>query len=564
MIKMKKLLACVLTAAMTLSMGMTSFAANGATNKHTITIKPAPKQMETHTYEAYQVFAGDVDTKGVLSNVTWASGVNGTAIQNAVKADTSTFGADATKVTSAADVAELLAKLANDSDGAKKFASIVGKNLATKAGESAYDTTNKVYTIQVTGDGYYFIKDKNANIPIDGDEKADHVGDTATRYILQVVKDVEVTAKAGTVESNKKVDDINDTEGIKPVDLKNDSADYDIGDKVPYMLSFTLPDNYADYKDYYVAFVDDMSKGLSFNQDAKIYYGVDPKENASAAGTTVTFTKSGTSDYSGGAVWRYEIPDLKKVTAASRLTGGSKIYITYTATLTEDCIIGEDGNPNKFHAEYDRDPNEDGKGTPGETPDDENIVFTYTVEVNKITGESTPLAGANFALYKLYAEVPSGKTRVTSIKYDNGTKDYAIAANENWVLVEEKTAAADTQFDFKGVDDGTYLLVETKTPAGYNSIEPSRFKVEATHNNGDTPSFGEVKGTDISGPAVNLGTNTLVESGKVTGLKTSILNKEGAVLPATGGVGTTLFYIIGSVLVVGAGVVLVARRRMQL
>ena len=428
------------------------------------------------------------------------------------------------------------------------------------------------YTISVTGDGYYFVKDKANTLPSDTDGTEAHKADSETRYMLQVVHDVQIAAKSKTVESKKKVQDINDSTDTAVGSLA-DSADYDIGDKIPYTLTFTLPATYADYTTYAVNFFDDMSAGLTYNGDAKIYYGA-----SDTTGTTISFAadSSKTSEYtapSAGTVYKASVADLK--TAAPSLTAGAVITIKYTATLNDHAVVGAAGNPNKYQVEFSNNPN--GEGT-GKTPWDVNIVFTYDIEVDKVTGEGAnkqALAGAAVALYKLYttealAIANEGRTTpltaATSIKYDNGTKDFAIGSDK-WVLVEQKTAGTDSEFTFSGVDDGTYLLVETTTPAGYNSIEPSKFTVTAVHNNGDAPAFASVTGTSVSGTGlapITLGTKTKSEQDTtVTGLKTEIVNNEGAVLPSTGGMGTRLFYIVGAILVIGAGVLLVTRRRMS-
>ena len=569
--KFRKIMALAIAMVMVLSMSMAVFAANGANNTHTITITNAD-QVGAHTYEAYQVFAGDYDaTSQKLSNITWGAGVNGTAILNAVKADTTTFGADAANATSAADVAALLGT-GVDTAAAKKFAEIVGANLtSTVAGTST--ATASPYTISVTGDGYYFVKDKASTLPSDNDETDPHKADSETRYILQVVKDVTVAAKSKTVESKKKVQDINDSTGTALGSLA-DSADYDIGDKIPYTLTFTLPDNYADYETYAVNFFDDMSSGLTYNNDAKIYYGA---SDTTGAGITFAADSSKTSAYktpAAGTVYKASVANLK--TAAPSLAAGDTVTIKYTATLGATAVVGADGNPNKYQVEFSNNPNGEGTGT---TPWDVNIVFTYDIEVDKVTGagtDKTALAGAAFALYKLYTSealtiANDGRATVltpaTSIKYDNGTKDFTIATGENWVLVEEKEAGTASEFTFSGVDDGTYLLVETTTPAGYNSIDPSKFTVTAVHNDGDTPAFASISGESVSGTglaAIELGRKTKsATDSTVTGLKTEVVNNEGAVLPSTGGIGTTIFYIIGAILVIGAGVVLVTRRRMS-
>ena len=564
--KFTKLLGIVLIIALVMSMGTMAFAANGATNTHTITITNAD-QVGKHTYEAYQVFAGDYDsTSKKLSNITWGAGVDGDAILAAVKADTATFGADAANATTAADVAALLGT-GNDTDKAKAFAAIVGAHLATVAGTSTAETSP--YTISVTGDGYYFIEDKANTLPTDTDDKETHKADSATRYILQVVGDVNVAAKSGTVESKKKVQDINDSTETALSALA-DSADYDIGDTIPYTLTMKLPANYADYKTYTVSFVDDMSKGLDYVAgSAKIKYG-------SADAVALADPTAGTSTYTdGGHLWKWTIANLK--TTATNLQAGDTITITYNAKLNDSAVIGAAGNPNKYHVEFSNNPNGDGTG---ETPDDLNIVFTYDIEVDKVTGtgsDKEKLKGAAFALYKLYTTEAltianagraegSKLTAATSIKYDNGTKDFTIATGENWVLVDQTTAGDNSEFTFSGVDDGTYLLVETTTPAGYNSILPSKFKVTAVHADGDTPSFTSVAGEQISGDGlapISLGTKTKsATDNTVNGLKTEVVNQSGTVLPSTGGIGTTIFYVVGSIMVVAAGVLLITKKRM--
>ena len=563
--KFRKILAVVIAMSMIMAMGMTAFAENGANKQHTITIKNND-EIGDHTYEAYQVFAGDYDAaSGKLSNITWGTGVNGDAILDAVKADTETFGADAANAKDASDVAALLGQ-GNDTAKAKKFAAIVGANLGTTVAGTSTGGEG-TYTISVKGDGYYFVKDKANSLPTDTDEEAPQEGDAETRYILQVVKDVEVAAKSNTVESEKKVQDINDSTDTG-VGALADSADYDIGDTIPYTLTFTLPANYADYATYAVNFFDDMSAGLTYKNDAKIFYGEDDTTGATISFAADSTQTSAYTDPSAGTVYKASVADLK--TAAPDLEAGDVIKITYTVTLNENAVVGADGNPNKYQVEYSNNPN--GTGT-GKTPWDMNIVFTYDIEVDKVTGtdsNETALQGAAFALYKLYTAEAlelAGKGAVTEIKYDNGTKTYTIGSGEKWVLVEQKTAGTASEFTFSGVDDGTYLLVETTTPGGYNSILPSKFEVAAVHNDGDTPEFVSVTGTNITGDGlapITLGTKTKsADDNTVTGLKTKIINKEGTTLPTTGGIGTTLFYIVGAILVIGAGVILISRRRMD-
>ena len=533
---------------LTLGMGTRVYAAEG---DHTITItNESNDEVGKHTYEAYQVFTGELvvkDGKKVLSNIDWGNGVNGNAVLNAVKEDTETFGDDAANVKNAADVAKLLGNFADESPAAKKFAAIVGEHLGTIAGQSI--ESKAPYTISVTGDGYYFVKD-SATLPSDTDPSEPHKGDAQTRYILQVVADVSVGAKTGTVESKKKVQDINDSTESAVGSLQ-DSADYDIGDNIPYTLTFKLPHNYTDYKTYAVSFVDDISAGLTFNEDAKIYYGATDN-----TGESITFTKS-------GMVWTAEIADLKALTSekAKALTNDDVITIKYTAKLNERAVIGSAGNPNTYHVVYSNNPNGTGTGT---TPEDKNIVFTYQVTVNKIDpakeGTDKSLKGANFTLYKKVVQdadgnYPQGSDTGANFKkgFAPNVKADALVATDHYIVVSNRTGdATGSTFTFKGIDDGTYVLVETTIPAGYNAWDAVKFDVVAEHQ------------TDAAEPQLTKLTGGDLVSGdfKDTGIIiTSIENKSGSTLPSTGGIGTTIFYVLGGLLVAGAGIVLVARKK---
>lgn len=522
--KFKKMMALAIAMVMVLAMNISAFAAN--TNAHTITITNAD-QVGAHTYEAYQVFAGDYDaTSEKLSNITWGAGVNGAGILAAVKIDTDTFGTDAANAATAEDVAKLLGT-GNDTVKAKKFAAIVGANLSTTiAGTS---TGEGPYTISVTGDGYYFVKDKAGTLPTDSDDTEPHKADSETRYMLKVVADVTVAAKSKTVESKKKVQDINDSTDTEYGGLQ-DSADHEIGDVIPYTLTFTLPANYADYEKYYVEFSDDMCSGLTLIEDSvKIQYG------ASGTKQPITFT-SGTGTL--GTLYTYEIEDLKKT--ADALAAGDVITITYNAYLNSSAVIGSDGNPNTYTVKFNNNPNKSGKGQPtGNTPTDKNIVFTYKTVFDKVDENNNLLEGADFKLEK---KVGNEWIDVTKLGTSAHPKKVGSSADKS------KT------FEFQGLDDGEYRLTEIYTPKGYNSIDPITFKISASHDaESDDPKLTKLEAEGLE-----------MEKDVAHGtLKTSIVNKSGAVLPSTGGVGTTMFYIVGAILAVGAGILLVTRRRMD-
>lgn len=514
---MKKLLAVALALVLALSLCTVSLAADPT---YTITIN---NSVSGHTYEAYQIFSGDVTEDGgqkILTNVDWSSGINNTAFLPALKGD-GTIGAHYTDCSSAADVAKALGKNKGD---AEAFAELAGGYLQTVAGTSTYNTTN--YTIGNLDAGYYLVKDQN-NSTIDA----------YTAYILEVVGDVTVSPKSDTTTSEKKVKDINNS---TETDYGNwqDSADHDIGDSIPFRLSATLPENYGDYDEFAITFHDEQSAGLTFKQITSVYYTDKSDSNNSItiadgeAGYPIVATKTSGTLEDGTCTFEVQFEDLKDITG---LGAGDTIYVEYESTLNEDAVIGSAGNPNTMYLTYSNNPYSNTDR--GRTVDDTVIVFTYKVVVNKVDGQDAPLPGAQFKLEKYNA------------------------ATTNWDEVETITTGTGTglnTFSFEGLDDGQYKLTETVTPAGYNTMEPIEFKVEATHdpNNGTSAALTNLSGNKLTGE-VFLTRNT--EDGMEDALETDVVNEKGLVLPTTGGIGTTLFYIGGIVLVLGAASCLIVK-----
>lgn len=502
----KKLTAMLLSLMMALMLVIPAFAAGG---NYSITIE---NEAQGHTYEAYQIFSGDLSSDSVLSNIQWGESVNGAALLAALQtADAEKYGS----CDSAAKVAEAL----GGGDGteataadAEAFAKVAEDYLTTPKG-SADTPTGGNYVISGLPAGYYLVKDKDNSL------EGSH--DAYTNYIVQVVENVTMAPKSGTTTSEKKVKDINDSQGLTYTDWQ-DSADYDIGDRIPFQLKATLPANYSTYSQYALTFHDTESAGLSFQSGSvKVY--IDGKLVDGGNYTVVT------EGLGGGFTFEVRFEDLKKITAADGVQAGNNSVVTveYESVLNEGAVIGGAGNPNTMHITYSNNPNGEGKG---KTPDDTVIVFTYKVIVDKVNQEREELPGAEFTLEK---------------KIVNGQ-------GESWETVEVLgTDGSLTTFTFAGLDDGDYRLSETKTPGGYNTIEPIEFTVTAQH---------DMTLTSLSGNTV---TGEIVMTANLTegSLSATVVNNKGAQLPETGGMGTTLFYVLGGVLVVGAGVLLVVKRR---
>lgn len=203
-----------------------------------------------------------------------------------------------------------------------------------------------------------------------------------------------------------------------------------------------------------------------------------------------------------------------------------------------------------MHLEYSNNPNDTQGGEIGKTPDDTVIVFTYKLIVNKTKSNGDALAGADFKLEKKNSDgTYTAVTRKTTATVDPEKNEIPVADNAG------KTA---TRFTFTGLDDGEYKLTETTTPAGYNTIAPIEFTVTAEHTIlSDNPALTTLNGNPVSGEI------TLTPSTDNSSLSTNIVNQAGTELPETGGMGTTILYVIGAILVIGAGILLVTKKRMN-
>lgn len=515
----KKWISSLLAFAVAMVFCLTAFAADST---YTITIT---NNASGHVYEAYQVFSGSLSDQGVLSNVNWGSGVDGAALLTALKG-ASISGLDFSSCTDAASVAEVLsaAKLGDDAAASQAFAQIVGQHLtASVSGTCAY--ADGKYTISGLAAGYYFVKDQDGSVT---------GNDSYTRFMLQVVKDVTVQPKSGSVTVEKKVKDTDDSAAVTTG--WQDSADYDIGDAVPFQLTGTLPADYADYSTYQYIFHDVESAGLTLNAGSVVVKA----DGSVIAADKYTVVTSGLTD---GCTFEVKFADLK--TIAPALTKDSVITVEYSATLNASAVLGSAGNPNKVSLEFSNNSNQGGKGSTGKTPEDKVIVFTYKTVVNKVDASGNALTGAEFTLEKLYK--------------GTGT------AADTWKAVAAVKNDAGTIFTFSGLDDGSYRLTETVTPAGYNSIDPIYFTVAAEHDAAsDNPALTSLSAnqTAADGSKLDTGTIATFTAAADTGvLSTNVINKAGATLPSTGGIGTTVFTVGGIVLILVAGVLYAVRRK---
>lgn len=454
----------------------------------------------SHTYKVYQIFTGDYSKEGTTNKLS-----NVKWGQNSKNRGEDVSVGD--KVSE--NVLNRLAAVVNGSD-AEKLAVI--KDYADL--DNTAFTTVTHNSPATVAPGYYLFKDTTATAENEV-------------YITEVVGDVTIKAKNSNVPGfEKKLKDTNDIEGAT-TDWQ-DVADHDIGDAIPFKLEGTVPADYTEYTSYYFAFHDKEETGLTFNPESvKVYVG-------DAEIKTGFEVENSPTD---GCSFEVVFSNLKDIAAVQ---AGSKIRVEYTATLNDKAVIGDNGNLNRAKLQYSNNPrNVESKG---ETVWDNVVVFTYQVVVNKYANsveENNKLPGAEFTLTK-------------KLK-DGTTKDIAVAKSQDG-----------KQFTFKGLDDGEYTLTETVTPEGYNTIDPITFKVSANHaitwdGTGDRNTLLEsLTGNPVTGKI------TFAKNANVNGsLVTDIINKSGTTLPSTGGMGTTVFYVVGGGLMAVAVVLLVTKKRME-
>ena len=494
----KKIAGFILAFAMILAIAMPSVVM--ADDNYTITITPTTSD---YTYEAYQIFGGKL-SNDTLSDITWGDGIT-EAGKTALLADYN--------VKDAAGLAKKLAEFASNSADVKAFAKKAGKYLQNPTSAKAVGNTA---TIKVAKAGYYLIKDK--------DNTLGTKDETYTEFILKVVKNQTVAPKSDKPTSEKKVKDINDSEGTTMPGWQ-DSADWDIGDKVPFQLKGTVAADYDNYKVYKMTFHDYESKGLTFDKDSvKVYVDSQPI-------TDTTKYQVVTEHLEANCTFEVRFADLKQI---SDVKAGSVITVEYESELNQDAVIGSLGNPNEMYMEFSNNPNDEQGGETGKTPVDKVIVFTYKTIVNKVDPDGTPLKGAEFTLEK--------------------------KVGDEWVEKAVVKNTEGTTFSFTGLDDGLYRLTETKTPSEYNTMNPNplEFTISATHEETAVkPRLLTLTGKVTTG---DVSFESSLENGSLTA---NVVNHKGSELPSTGGMGTTILYVAGAVMILAAGAFLVMQKKAE-
>ncbi|MDE6729610.1 MAG: isopeptide-forming domain-containing fimbrial protein [Oscillospiraceae bacterium] len=482
-----------------------------------------------------------------------------------------------------------------------------------------YSETEDKYTFVSPSDGYYVVVCEATGS--EGENwKASSLG------MLTIIDNAATQigtgkAKVGLPQAVKKVQENNEanTATLTPNapgetdNTYNDVADWNIGDAVPFRLYGTLPDDYAKYDKYFYQFNDSLDSQFDLPAEVKVTVGgityTFTKNSESTTYSCETGTGTGTITVTGTADNKLtvKIADLKAYipTKSTDAENPDVVKVDYSAVLNATAKAGTAGQENKVSLTYSNNPNQSsgGETSPtGETPKDKVIVFTYDMKFQKSfwNGQSDltqqEIKDGTYTDLRFTVTTKDKEDKDVTIYVKPYTSaegeayDYVVCASTDegaikdipLVLIDSTTGEQSDNGDklvirIKGLDDGEYTIQESEKENGkagaaeYDNDKSITATLTANtrNTNGD---YDKTSNSDTMKPIISEKEDYSVavmdevnkdEEGKPTKTEVGdIQNKKGISLPSTGGIGTTLFYVVGGVLVAGAGVTLITKKRL--
>ena len=531
------------------------------------------------------------------------------------------------------------------------LASITNDSYVTEATAGATDDSVKI-DLDTLGDGYYLVT--GSAKAKDGKDPANIVTTAVAITTNDPVATILVKADAPSID--KKIDEgaVDKTGEIDSADKTEDT--HAVGDKVPYVIETAVP-YMTGYDSYWFVVTDELSGGLTYNDDMAIVLNY--KTLVSGTHYDVTYSKTADGPYTSTVPDNYAEGDALFIKIAFKSfinwAGTTKatadqvsfysaagvnvavngemtsyenttIDITYSATLNNSAVIGNEGNPNTVKLIYSTNPGTDYDGDQpgpdndkpiGTTPESKVKTYTTGFELLKWaekTGDPNwqALAGATFTLegaglnkitevkddsytqandgtfYKLAdgtysSTAPTDATKAYYVEYagTNGVDTPKYKPTSTVKYTKEGLDSADNikytvttdatgKLSFTGLPEGTYTLTEIEAPTGYNKLEkPIIIKLTATNLDGNLANKvtwtgkkynqGETEPTEAN---INVIGSTKISPNNDKLFDVEVENNSGLELPSTGGIGTTIFYVAGSIMVLAAAILLITKRRM--
>lgn len=521
MLKNMKAKALALLAVLVLAVGVlfTATPAMAAGTTGTITVTSNSKEFDGQTVSAYQVFKVD----------------NGSYVLNdAFKkffVDECSLPEDETLSSKAFDYVNALG--ADDEEGVINFAKemrawVLAQEpavAATETGNAAESSGNYVATITVDP-GYYLV------VPTLGSTGTNNRGTDAmlTNVVADQTASINLKSEYPTVSKT----------------IKGEHGSMDQLDKeIEFTVKSKVPDT-TNFKTYNMKFTDTFTDGLTFVPGSvKVTIGGDTM----AATTDYTVTEPA----GGSNTLTIDLVDVIGHITGTQYATGEEIVITYKAKLNKNAIVDDDPETNSVKINYSNDPN---GGYDGETEVDKDKVYTFDIDLHKYAAgnESAYLAGAEFKLYD-NEEAAKAETTDAAIKFvkDSDTKYHVATAEEiatpgDLEITDTIVTVAAGEVNIDGLGEGVYWLKETKQPDGFNKpTDPFKITIDAEFTADGTLDSSTVT---VDSTANSANDHTV-----------KIENRQGTLLPGTGGMGTVIFTVIGVAVIAGGAAWYVSRRR---